>query len=153
MAARETFCPPGALHFKEEVMKKPLFVLSIALLSTLAIMCSSMSGNGRANLTPELRQVVQVESAVTGVINSAIRDEVDISICPPEWPGRHWNSRGIRVVNQDPESRKATIEDLQQLRELVSRRADQAFLSKANPATFNDLLSVKVTGKVIEAKF
>jgi hypothetical protein len=134
-------------------MKKPLFVLSIALLSTLAIMCSSMSGDRRANLTPELRQVVQVESAVTGVVNSAIRDEGDPAICPPEWPGRHWNIRGIRVVDQDPESRKATIEDLQQIRELFSRRTDQAFRSKANLSEFSDLLSVKVSGKVIEGKF
>jgi hypothetical protein len=144
---------PAALRFKEEVMKKALLVLSIAALSTLAIMCSSTYQNGRTDLTPELRNVVQIESAVTGVVNSTVREEVDTSICPPEWPGRHWNTRGIRVVNQDPESRKATVADLQQLRELVSRRADQAFVSRANPSSFSDLLSVKVTGKVIEGKF
>jgi hypothetical protein len=131
-------------------MKKLLVVLSVAVVSTLAIMCRSASDVSYAK-TPDLRQVVQVESAVTNVVNGGIRAGFEDWICPPEWPRRVFVHRGMRVIDPDPESRKATIADLQLLRDLVSRRADEAFQAGANSASFSELLQVKDTGNTIDA--
>jgi hypothetical protein len=130
-------------------MKKLWVVLSVAVVSTLAIMCRSASDASYAR-TPELRQVVQVESAVTNLVNGGLRAGFEDWICPPEWPRRVFVSRGMRVINPDPESRKATIADLQLLRDIVSRRSDEAFQAGANSAAFSDLLQLKVTGNTIE---
>jgi hypothetical protein len=134
-------------------MKKAVVVLGLAALSTFAIMCKSTTDYGTTVLTPELRNVVQIESAVTGLANRGIRaGDFEDWICPPEWPTRAWNKRGLRAGGEkpDPESRKATIADLQQLRDLVSRRTDDAFRAGANVSAYRDLLSLKVSGNVVE---
>ena len=143
-----------------KVIRAPIVLLFLALISSAAIMCSTGRGFEPAAKTVELRQVQRVNTALTAAINSAIWGSVagqtDIdenTICPPHMSIKMLlDQRFWRYHETDVKPEKLSVNQLEELRTLVNLRADEAFKAGANTAGYRDLLSVQVGTDAITGK-
>ena len=115
-------------------IRAPMLLLCLAALSSTAIMCSTAGSYEPAASSVELRQVQRINTALTGMINTAIARQaqggvlMEWDICPPNMDIRRMlDHRFTRWTERDTRPDKLTVRQLQELRTLINLKADEAF--------------------------
>jgi hypothetical protein len=147
---------------KEKVMnhtiRAPIVLLCLAALSSTAIMCSSTGDYTTAANTVELRKVQRVKSVLTAALDNAIWQQAsglqagEWDICPPNMDvGKMIDHRITRWTENDVHPEKYTIDQLEQIRNLISLRADEAF-SRGNAAALQDFQASNIDSRGFSGK-